>query len=73
LVREQIGVESIAHDYEPNDTMDIVRNRLVALGPEFELALSGPVVMACNQTMVRGEHVIAAGDEIAFFPPVTGG
>jgi molybdopterin converting factor subunit 1 len=31
------------------------------------------VRVAVNQTYVGLDHTIAAGDEIAFFPPVTGG
>ncbi len=38
-----------------------------------ELAEGRPVRAAVNQDMARGETLIADGDEIAFFPPVTGG
>ena len=38
-----------------------------------ELADGKPVRAAVNQDMARGETLIADGDEIAFFPPVTGG
>ena len=72
-VREQTGVASVSEPFLQGDTMDDIRQRLISRGPAFEQALSGPIVMACNQTIVRGEHVVSAGDEIAFFPPVTGG
>jgi len=29
--------------------------------------------MAVNQEMVQGASSVKAGDEVAFFPPVTGG
>jgi molybdopterin synthase sulfur carrier subunit len=38
-----------------------------------ELADARPVRAAVNQDMASGESVISDGDEIAFFPPVTGG
>jgi molybdopterin synthase sulfur carrier subunit len=31
------------------------------------------VLMAVNQEYVRAEHPVRDGDEVAFFPPVTGG
>jgi len=38
-----------------------------------ELADGRPVRAAVNQDMAFGDTRIADGDEIAFFPPVTGG
>ena len=48
---------------------------LVARGGawERELAPSKPVRAAVNQAMAHGGSAIADGDEVAFFPPVTGG
>ena len=33
----------------------------------------GMVRVAVNQEHVQTDHPVAAGDEIAFFPPITGG
>jgi molybdopterin synthase sulfur carrier subunit len=38
-----------------------------------ELAASRPVRVAVNQDMARHDTPIRDGDEIAYFPPVTGG
>lgn len=38
-----------------------------------ELAPGRPVRMAANQIMVGADTAIADGDEVAIFPPVTGG
>ena len=38
-----------------------------ALGPHR------PVRVAVKQTMVGDDHALKDGDEVAFFPPVTGG
>ena len=43
-------------------------------GPwELELALAKPVRVAVNQDIATSEWPLADGDEVAFFPPVTGG
>lgn len=36
-------------------------------------AFDGPVLMACNQQMVADSHPVTTNDELAMFPPVTGG
>jgi len=38
-----------------------------------EKALAEIVLVAVNQTLVDFSHQIQDGDEVAFFPPVTGG
>lgn len=40
---------------------------------EQELASARPVRVAVNQDMARGDTPVGDGDEVAFFPPVTGG
>ncbi|MGH8633096.1 MAG: molybdopterin converting factor subunit 1, partial [Burkholderiales bacterium] len=66
---EQIALPSSVCDLEG------LRALLVARGEtwEQELAPSRPVRAAVNQTMAHGDTQIADGDEVAFFPPVTGG
>jgi sulfur-carrier protein len=43
--------------------------------PGFGEALASPGVVRCavNQEYVAEDAPLAAGDEVAFFPPVTGG
>jgi molybdopterin synthase sulfur carrier subunit len=52
-----------------------VRALLVARGGEWEQALAQnrAVRAAVNQAMAHGDTPVTDGDEIAFFPPVTGG
>lgn len=38
-----------------------------------ELAGARPVRVAVNQDMAQDDTALADGDEVAFFPPVTGG
>jgi len=43
-------------------------------GDQWQSVLSNSsVLVAVNQEMVNSAHVIVDGDEVAFFPPVTGG
>ena len=52
-----------------------LRALLVARGGEWEreLAPGKPVRAAVNQAMALGDTPVTDGDEVAFFPPVTGG
>jgi len=56
-------------------TVRALREHLRARGGawETELALAKPVRVAVNQEMAGPETRIAPDDEVAFFPPVTGG
>ena len=48
---------------------------LRARNPGYEAAFANPglVRAAVNQVFARPDAPVAPGDEIAFFPPVTGG
>jgi len=52
-----------------------LRALLIARGGAWgeELAPHKPVRAAVNQAMAAGDTAVADGDEVAFFPPVTGG
>lgn len=38
-----------------------------------EVILADNVLTAVNQAVVSGDYLLSDGDELAFFPPVTGG
>lgn len=43
-------------------------------GEKWVAALGHPsTIIAVNQEMVNADSAVKAGDEVAFFPPVTGG
>jgi molybdopterin synthase sulfur carrier subunit len=56
-------------------SISALRERLQARGGAWavELAAARPVRVAVNQEMVAGDVQLTNGDEVAFFPPVTGG
>jgi sulfur-carrier protein len=66
---ERIALPATVRDLEG------LRTLLIARGGAWqeELAPSKPVRAAINQAMAHGDSPLADGDEVAFFPPVTGG
>jgi molybdopterin synthase sulfur carrier subunit len=56
-------------------TLESVRALLAARGGAWahELAAGRSYRAAVNQSVARGDTPIKDGDEVAFFPPVTGG
>jgi sulfur-carrier protein len=75
-LREALETESeeLALPAEVRD-LEGLRALLIGRGGawEQELAPSKPVRAAVNQAMVHGNVAVTDGDEVAFFPPVTGG
>ncbi len=55
-------------------TAEQLRAALCERGNKWALALeAGKLLVAVNQTLVPLDTPINDGDEVAFFPPVTGG
>jgi len=71
-MRELAGTNSLERTISPDAT---VKDLLQALQDEFpNLAEVAPrTVVAVNQEFVEPETRLAEGDEVAFFPPVSGG
>lgn len=71
--RELIGVDSLELP-AIFETAEQVRQHLVKKGDCWALALEqGKLLVAINQSLMPLESAVKSGDEIAFFPPVTGG
>jgi len=55
-------------------TLAALRAVLAMEAPDLVAALDGPGISAViNRQMVRGDHPLAADDEVAFLPPMSGG
>ncbi|MBO6561836.1 MAG: molybdopterin converting factor subunit 1 [Nisaea sp.] len=69
-----IGEEDVTPPAEVTDVAGLVR-WLKTRGPGFEDAFQNMEVVraAVNQEFVELDAPVKAGDEVAFFPPVTGG
>ncbi|MGQ8820226.1 molybdopterin synthase sulfur carrier subunit [Bibersteinia trehalosi] len=71
--RELVGQDSLEIEATFH-TADELRQHLANQGGKWELALqSGKLLVAINQTISPLSTEIKDGDEVAFFPPVTGG
>ena len=71
-VRELVGCDelSLPCDYA---SADALRAALSERGDKWALALeAGKLLVAVNQTLVPLDTPLKDGDEVAFFPPVTG-
>jgi sulfur-carrier protein len=75
-LREQLGTPAMDVELPPSvSTVDALRAHLRSRGGAWESALGEKKAlrMALNQEMVQDASPLTAGDEVAFFPPVTGG
>ena len=74
--REQLGTAELKlQSISEGTTFAMLKQRLIdEHGEVWSTVLhANNVVQAVNQTVADDNHVIYDGDEIAFFPPVTGG
>jgi sulfur-carrier protein len=75
-LREQVGKASEAIEL-PADvtTVSALRSHLMKRGAAWEKALASTRALrvAVNQDMAEPTTPVKSGDEVAFFPPVTGG
>lgn len=73
-IRESLGMSGLDMDADGLESAADVLRDLRARGRQWQDALGGEnVLVAVNQTMVEPGAPVADGDEVAFFPPVTGG
>ncbi|WP_232305548.1 MoaD/ThiS family protein [Gilvimarinus polysaccharolyticus] len=73
-LRELLGCESIELSAQAVSVAGDVVPALVAECPQWAEVLQGKAwLMSVNQTMAKANTAIKVGDEVALFPPVTGG
>ena len=68
-LRELMGEASSVIDIEESASVsELWQSIIESKNIEFD-----NVMMAVNMEYVKSEHQLKSGDEVAFFPPVTGG
>lgn len=71
MLREQLG-ESVRVEVAEPVTVRRLREQFVADHPQFASAARS-LNVAVNQTYARDDEPIGPGEEVAIFPPVSGG
>jgi molybdopterin synthase sulfur carrier subunit len=74
-LREALGIDAEELPMEQAGSVAEIRALLHARGGSWAEALDERrrVLAAVNQQMAKPDTAVADGDELAFFPPVTGG
>lgn len=75
-LREQLGTSGEEIELPAGvTTLAGVREHLKSRGGNYERVFAGKALvrMAVNQEMAQPGATVKPGDEVAFFPPVTGG
>ncbi len=73
-LREQLGCDSTNLTINGTTTISQVKKQLLAQHPLWSTFFENKALLtAVNHEMVTEEHNVQDGDEVAFFPPVTGG
>lgn len=73
-LREQLGIAELDVSSEHVKSLDELKQQLVLQNPSWESTLlNSKVLTAVNHAYTKGNQTLVDGDEVAFFPPVTGG
>lgn len=73
-LREQLNCQDIHLNIDTPCTIATVKDALLQHNSTWQTYLNvNTILCAVNQTMVDDKHIVNADDEVAFFPPVTGG
>ncbi len=73
-LREVLGVDTVSLDADGISCVDDVLSSLSARGDEWRDALSAAnLLVAINHAHAHADSPVQDGDEVAIFPPVTGG
>ncbi|PKF60672.1 molybdopterin converting factor subunit 1 [Psychromonas sp. psych-6C06] len=73
-LRDQLGTAELNVNSSENTTVQDLLDNLIKDNKDWQIALSSKTIMvAVNQVMSDKATRLKSGDEVAFFPPVTGG
>ena len=73
-LREQLDCSELSLNATDVKTVNDVKKCLSDKNSQWRQTFSNTSLLsAVNHDMVDGSHLVKSGDEVAFFPPVTGG
>ena len=73
-LREQLNCESIEVPAKEITNIEQLKQALVTQQPHWRNHIENNALLsAINHNMVASDALVKSGDEVAFFPPVTGG
>ena len=73
-LREQLDSNEVSIPAASIQNVADVKAALIKLHPDWKTHLGSTLILnAVNHHMVDIKHSVNQGDEVAFFPPVTGG
>lgn len=73
-LKETLGYDRMQVETTDASTVALLRQKLADKGEAWAKSLAcGSTLVAVNQTMAKEDVTLNDGDEVAFFPPVTGG
>jgi sulfur-carrier protein len=72
--KKQVTEQNAKETEKITVTVGDLKHYLMSRGNEWQETFSKPsVLVAVNLVRVKNDFVLSVGDEVAFFPPVTGG
>jgi len=73
-IRDQLGCSELQMPSNENHNVEMLLSNLQTRDANWQSVLAkANLLVAVNQTMSSKTTLIKSGDEVAFFPPVTGG
>ena len=72
-LREELGTASIDLQLDASMSAEALRQVLSEKDVNWQAILKRDVLVAINHTLSDLQDIVQPGDEVAFFPPVTGG
>ncbi len=72
-LREQIGIDTLTLSIPDGSSVAALIEHLIEQSSNWQPLRQAAVLVAVNQTMATSATTLGAGDEVALFPPVTGG
>lgn len=73
-LREQLKTDRLQVAITTPCSVAMLQAQIIEQNPQWQTFFENRTLMvAVNQTMVDSDEIINSQDEVAFFPPVTGG